>query len=473
MRSYFVLLTLLAACFFGGLLHAQITLAQQEQVAQIAADTLAKTGAPSASIAIVENGRVVYAHAFGLAHVQPDVMAQAAMAYPIGSISKQFTASAVMMLQQDGKLSVDDPVSKYFPQLTRAGEVRLRNLLTMTSGYEDYAPEDYTIPAWLDPTAPLAIVNEWAKKPLDFAPGSDRQYSNTNYVLLALIVEKVSGEPFAQFIRERVLAPAHVDNAFNAYTDRHKLQVTGYVSDALQPVREQPLEANGWYFGDGDLAMPAASLAQWDICMMSRCLLTARSYAEQETPFHFTAGPKSGQDSGYGFGIYVSESNGLVKFEHSGEVGGFVAENVVYPQQQAAIVVLTNEVASSAAGMIAAELAPMVLGPAMPKPPAQVKDSFVPQLRQILTGLAQGRIDRALFTANCNAYFDTAAIQDYEHELAPLGALTELERTRTSRRGGMDFAEYRATFRQGTVLKLTVYLRPDGKIEQLLVVGKG
>ncbi len=143
-------------------LLAATTVAQAQQlppdtaakVATLAQKVLADSGVPSASIGIVQDNHIVYTHAFGLARVTPPLPAEAAMAYPIGCISKQFTATAVLILQQQGKLSLQDPVSKYFPELTRSHDVKIINLLTHTSGYQDYAPQDYTIPAWKAPRRP-------------------------------------------------------------------------------------------------------------------------------------------------------------------------------------------------------------------------------------------------------------------------------------------------------------------------------
>ena len=452
--------------------HAQVSPDTESKVAAIAERVLHDTGVPSASIAFAQNGKVVYAKAFGLARVAPAVAAEPSMAYPIGSISKQFTASAVLLLAQQGKLSLDDKVARFYPELTRANDVSLRNLLTMTSGYQDFAPQDYIIPAWLKATDPSAIVHEWATKPLDFEPGTEWQYSNTNYVLVALIVQKVSGQPFAEFIRQHVLTPAGIEHVVDTYAERDKLRVTGYVSFALQPVREQPLEGNGWYFGDGDLAMPASSLVAWDLCMVCQCLLSPASYTAMETPFLYTSGKDKGKDSQYGLGIRVVTRDGVHYFEHGGEVGGFVAENIVFPERNAAIAVLTNEVASSAASQIAKEIMPLVLGDVSQSKPAEVVDPFADKLKLIMAGLAQGHIDHSLFTANAISYFDALALADFKAELAPLGVVTAVTRTRTSLRGGMTFGLYRVTFANGTTLLVDDYVQPDGKIEQLLIVGK-
>jgi CubicO group peptidase (beta-lactamase class C family) len=449
--------------------HSQLTPDTEAKVAAAAEKVLHDTGVPSASVGIAQNGKVIYARAFGLATITPPKPATASMAYPIGSISKQFTATAALLLQQEGKLSLDDKVSKYFPELTRANEVSLRNLMTMTSGYEDDLPQDYIIPALRRPTTPEKVIHEWATKPLDFDPGSQWQYSNTNYAIVALIVQKVAGVPFAQFLRERVLAPLELQGVFNTYTQREKLEVTGYVSNAMAPPRVLPLEAPGWYVGDGDLAMPASTLLAWDIAIMHQSLLSPASYKELETPFVLT----TGVSSGYGLGVRIRMRNGHRELEHGGEVGGYVAENAVYPDDGVAIVVLTNQVASTAAGEIVNALTPLVIpAAAAPTAAATPTDTFAPQLTAILSGLQQGHIDRALLTPNCTAYFDADTLADFQSTLAPLGTVVSATRTNSSPRGGMVFSGYRVAFSGGTTVLVSVALKPDGKIEQLLVIGK-
>lgn len=449
---------------------AQISADLQAKIADIANGSLKQTGVPSASIAIAEHGKIVYAQAFGLANVAPAVPAKPEMAYPIGSVSKQFTAQALLLLQQRGKLSIDDPVSKYFPSFTRANEVTLRNLMTMTSGYEDFAPQDYIIPAWRKSIDPLKNATEWATKPLDFDPGTDWQYSNTNYVILGLVIEKVSGEPLMQFMRKNLLDPLQLKGVFNSYIQRENLKVTGYVSYALAPVRVQPLEGDGWYFGDGDLAMPASTLASWDIGIMEQKLLSVESYKQFETPFVL----KNGANSNYGLGIFVRSVNGHREYEHSGEVGGYVSENMVLPDDLdgLAIVVLTNEVASRAAHDIGRDVATLLVPTLKAASQGHSQDTLLPTLKSLLTQLQQGTIDRNALTANCNDYFSADALLDFQHTLAPLGQLTDLVRASTQQRGGMTGSLYRATYSNGVKLTISTYTKPDGKIEQLLITAR-
>ena len=137
------------------------------------------------------------------------------MRYSIGSISKQFTAAALLMLQEQGKLSLDDKVGKYIPDLTRANEVTIRQLLSHTSGYQDYWPQDYVMPGMLKPVTAQQIMDTWAKKPLDFDPGTKWQYSNTNYVIAGAIAEKVAGMPLWQFLEQRIFKPLGMSSAYD------------------------------------------------------------------------------------------------------------------------------------------------------------------------------------------------------------------------------------------------------------------
>ncbi len=123
----------------------------------VAAEVLKSTGVPSASVAVVQGGKVAYVKAYGMARLDPPMTAEPAMQYSIGSISKQFTATMVLLLMQDGKLKLDDPVGKYLPELTRANEVTIRQVLSMTSGYQDFWPEDYVMTSMMKPTTPQQI----------------------------------------------------------------------------------------------------------------------------------------------------------------------------------------------------------------------------------------------------------------------------------------------------------------------------
>ncbi len=488
--------TLAALLIASGTFHAQaFTPAQRGQIDQAVKRVMEETQVPSVSVGISRGQKIVYAQAFGEAVLPRNVAvastvnsrlalsqettkavpATAEMAYPIGSISKQFTAACVLLLQERGALRLDDPVSKWFPQLTRANDITLRNLLTHTSGYSDYAPQDYTIPLWTRTGDPQALVNLWASKPLDFDPGTKWQYSNTNFVLAALIVEKASGQRFHDFLWQNVIVPLKLQGVLDLDTDRAQLRVRGYERHALGPLRPAILEAPGWYYGDAELAMPVATLLAWDESIVHRTLLKPASYDALETEFRL----KNGTGSGYGLGVKVQRlSSGKRVITHSGEVGGFVSNNVVALDDDICFAALTNEEAH-AAKLVTAAITPMLLGvssttghASATKPLPSASAATVQaeaQAQTILTSLQEEDLDPALFTGNANFYFNPETLADYSSSLAPLGEVRSVQQTSEELRGGMTFRNFNVQFAKGHPLTLSTYTTPSGILEQFIV----
>ncbi len=428
-----------------------------------ARSVLAATGVPSASVAVVMDGRIAYRQAYGTARLAPPSAASSSMRYAVGSVSKQFTATAVVMLAQEGKLSLSDPVSRYVPGLTRGDEVTVRELLSHTSGYQDYWPQDYVMPNMLVPTTAEHILDGWAKKPLDFDPGTQWQYSNTNYVIAGRIIEQLSGMPLMQFLQTRIFAPLGMHSIADVNAGRlGETDAIGYYRHALGPLRPAPKEAAGWLFAAGELAMTAPDLAQWDISLIDRRLLSPAWYDTLTAPVLL----KNGTDTHYALGIFIGGTPGHRVWEHSGEVSGFTSEDIVLPDARAAVVVLTNQDASTAAGQIGQRVG-RLLAPSAAAATGPDDARVAASVRTILTGLQQGRLDRSLFTDNANAYFTEEAIHDYASSLGPLGAPDQFCQTGRDERGGMTFHSYLAAFPTRAVA-ITTYQMPDGKLEQYL-----
>src|SRR5437868_3756382 len=262
----FVVIVLLAGASMSAAAQTQLAPELRAKIDQLAADVLTKSGVPSASVAVVKDGRIAYVKAYGDARLEAHTPAAPEMRYSIGSISKQFTATAILLLQEQGKLSLDDKVSKYIPDLTRANEVTIRQLLSHTSGYQDYWPQDYVPPFMLTTVTAKNILDRWARIPLDFDPGTKWQYSNTNFVIAGLIVEKASGMKFLDFLTKNIFTPLQMKSVMNI--DQETLtqtDATGYLRYALGPPRIAPKEGKGWLFAAGELAMPTGDLAKWDI----------------------------------------------------------------------------------------------------------------------------------------------------------------------------------------------------------------
>ncbi|HVC46703.1 MAG TPA: serine hydrolase domain-containing protein [Terracidiphilus sp.] len=456
-RSLALLVCLAAATFASAQTVSTLDPATRAQIDRIATQVLKQTGVPSASLAVVQHGKLVYTHAYGLARLQPPQPATPSMRYAIGSISKQFTAAAILLLQQQGKLSLNDPVGKYIPGLTDGDTVTLREILSHTSGYQDYWPEDYVMTPMMKPTTAQRILDTWAKKPLDFAPGTQWQYSNTNFVIAGAIVEKITGQPLMQFLAQHIFRPLKMQSVWNV--DQNQLtrsDATAYYRHALGPLRVAPPEGPNWMFAAGELAMTAHDLALWDISLIDRSILSPASYDEMFTPVLLT----DGKNPHYGLGVQVVDLDGHRAIEHSGEVSGFVSDNVVLEEDGAAVAVLTNQDANGAASTIARLAVPVVAR--IPLKPAEQ------QALDLYRGLQHGRIRRSLLAPNLNNYFTAQAIADYQHSLAPLGEPLSLRQTREALRGGMTFRAFDIVY-PGKTLRLTTYTYPDGKLEQYLI----
>ncbi len=455
--TLFFLITLAASLAVQAQTVDTIDPAIKSKIDRIAAQVLDQTGVPSASVAIVKGGKLVYTHAYGQGRLQPPTPATPEMRYSIGSISKQFTAAAILILQQQGKLSLDDPIGNYVPGLTQGNIVTIREILSHTSGYQDFWPEDYVMTPMLKPETAQQILDTWAKKPLDFEPGTQWQYSNTNYVVAGEIVEKVSGQKLMDFLTEHIFRPLGMKSVWNS--DQKQLtqaDATGYHRYALGPLRVAPKEGRGWMFAAGELAMTAHDLALWDESLIAETILKPESYKEMFTEVKL----KDGKGTHYGLGVEVVDRDGHRSIDHSGEVSGFVSDNEVLVDNGAAVAVLTNQMAANAASAIARLAAPIVAGFPLSAPEQQALD--------IYRGLQQGRLDRSLLAPNLNDYFTAQAVADFQSSLGPLGEPLIFHQTRESLRGGMTFRAFEIVY-PGKHLTLTTYTYPDGKLEQYLI----
>ena len=319
------------------------------------------------------------------------------------------------------------------------------------------------MPMMLQPVTAQKILDTWARKPLDFEPGTKWQYSNTNYVIAGLIVEKASGEPLLQFLQQKVFTPLNMKSV--ADTDKAKLgdtDPTGYQRYALGPPHPAPKEGSGWLFAAGELAMPAEDLAKWDVSIINQKLMKPASYREFETEILL----KNGLGTRYGLGVNVSSEFGHRSLSHGGEVMGFTSENVIFPDERVAVVVLTNQDASDTSGAIARSITPLLLASDDPATPEKLA-----QARKIFEGLQHGTIDRSLFTDNANFYFNEQALKDFASSLGPLGIPEEFVQLSQGLRGGMKLRVYAIKFPK-TELSASIYEMPDGKLEQYQIAAQ-
>lgn len=446
-RPIFALLALLAAT---PALAVPLTAEQKARIDTLVAETLKATGVASASIAVVTDGKLDYARAYGEQR-KDGAPASTAARYPVASVSKQFTAAALLLLAEDGKLAMTDRVSKYLPGLTDADKISIGQLLSHTAGYRDYWPQDFGFPAMYAPVTAQAILDKWAKAPLDYVPGSKYQYSNTGYVAAGLIAEKLAGEPLASFEQKRIFAPLGM-NVVQAETGLQASDASGFQRFALGPVRAVRPTAPGWGFAAGDLAMTPTDIAKWNIARLNRSLLKPASWALQETSL-------TPADSGvaYGLGVRLKPNAGHRSVEHDGGWEGFRSTNRVYPDDRAAVTVFVNSDFSDGLASIGDGIARILFD--------QPDDSATP--RALFAMLQSGKIDRSRFTENGNFYFSPTTLGDYATSLAPLGTPVSITRIgKPALRGGLTIETFTLAFPNQKLLAVLRAEPDSGKIEQ-------
>ncbi len=441
-----------------------LTPAEQTAIDKLVAKTLEKTSVPAASIAVVRDGKIVLAKAYGKASDRLGP-ATSTMPFQIASNSKQFIASALQLLEDDGKLDLNDRVSKFAPEVTRAGDMTIRQLLNHTSGLQDYWPQDFDFAAMATPTDPKGIIARWGKKPLDYEPGTRWQYSNTGYVVAGQIIEKASGMPLMAFLAKRIfkplgMAPLNIDDSNTpAFPAGHHRFVTG-------PVRAAKAPARGWLYSAGELSMTAADLARWDIARLNRTLLSRDDWEDQEAPTIL----KDGTTTGYGLGVSGGIASGRRFINHGGESTGFLSQNTVYPDSRAAIVVLTNADFGNVTDPLTAGIADIVI----PKAAATTsgEGDRVADATALFAMLRGGIVDRSKLTENGNFYFNDTALGDYGSSLSHLGDPTAVELLRPPRlRGGFVNRAFRVRFEGDKSVVISTYaeLGANGRWEQFIV----
>jgi len=459
-RCCYVLLGLLTFLSVTASLAATLDTQSVEKIVRAELKTLQ---VPSASVAIVLDSHVAYTEAFGLDQLNTARPATKSARYEIGSISKQFLATALLMLQEQGKLSLDDKAAKYLPDLGPASDVTLRQLLSHTAGLRDYYPQDYVFTRMLSPISRQELLDTWARQPLDFQPGTRWQYSNTGYTVAGVIFEKVSGESLFGFLHQHVFIPLRMDSVVNV--DEENLRpsdAVGYTRAALGPVHPALREGKGWMFAAGELAMTAEDLARWDISIIDQSLMKPASYRQLETETMLA----NGIGTGYALGLGVRMTSERRVLRHGGGTSGFISMNVIYPDQRAAIVVLTNSDSADAAGAIATKLADVVFEYTSPIDKARRDEA-----RRIFDGLRQGQLDRSLLTKNASAYFTPSTVEDIAHGLAPLGPVNSFKLVSVGTRGGLDSRRYEISLAKRD-LALVTRAQPDGKLEQYVIFAR-
>ncbi|MBX7103410.1 MAG: beta-lactamase family protein [Gemmataceae bacterium] len=418
------------------------------------------------SVAIVRDGKVVLAKGFGKTAISGGDPVTVNTPFAIGSVTKQFACASVFLLAEDGKLTVRDKVSKFCPDLTRASDISLLDCMNHVSGYPDYYPLDFLDRRMRKVISADNLLREYAGGKLDFEPGARFSYSNTGYILLGRVVEKVGGEPFPQFLDRRVFQPLKMTHSKCDPNPTEAGLARGHTSVLLGPTESAEPEAAGWLHAAGGIYSTASDLATWDLALMSGQVLRPESWRLMTAPR--TLG--NGKVSDYGCGLSSAKVNGEIVLQHNGAVSGFHAYNAMIPRTRSAVIVLSNaEHIDSAA--LHRELLQLLIKE-QGKKEVTIPAVQGPSLREtcidFFKQLQAGKVDRASLGEEFSLYLTDARIETSKARLAAMGSPTKAEVESTGERGGMEAARVRLICPQGTV-KVNIFRSPDGKIQQFLL----
>lgn len=298
-----------------------------------------KPGAPGVTVIVTRDGSLLFRKAYGLANVEKNIALKPEMALRVGSVTKQFTAAAIMLLTEQGKLAISDEIGKYLPDFqSRGHSVTIENLLTHTSGIANYT----ALPKFPSVMKMGATVGEaisfFKEATPEFTPGERFSYSNSNYFLLGAIIEIVSGMPYADFMEQHIFRPLQLVNTKIETDALLDAPVVGY-TQARRKVVSAPYYSMSWPYAAGALRTTVDDLALWDRAITEGKLLKPEFWQRMTTSYKLNA---TGIATGYGYGWFIRKVRHRKVIEHGGDIGGFSADAMRFPREGLFIAVLAN-----------------------------------------------------------------------------------------------------------------------------------
>jgi len=295
---------------------------------------------PGCEVLVAKHGQVIYKKAFGSANLELQVPVATDMVFNIGSITKQFTAVAILQLVEQGKISLDDSLQKYVPDFPSKGHtITIEHLLTHTSGIQDYLQIDYSgqnMERW--DYKPKQIIDSFKNRSLNFTPGTRFSYSNSGYFLLGYIIEKVTGKSYQSYIVNNLFKPLGLthtcfDNDNNIIPGR----VNGYQQEDAG-FKNTEYWSPTIEYAAGGLISNVDDLLRWHNGLYSYQILKKKTLQKAFAPFHLT----DGTTAGYGYGWFLKTINGIQSIEHSGGLPGFKTNEIYYPAEDVFIAIMCN-----------------------------------------------------------------------------------------------------------------------------------
>lgn len=295
--------------------------------------------APGAAVLISKDGKVIFRKGYGLADVEKKVPIQPDMIFRLGSITKQFTAAGILLLVEQGKISLDDEISKFLPEYpTRGKKITIEHLLTHTSGIKSYTGMGGFRAKMQQDTTPIELVDFFKNEPMDFDPGTEWRYNNSGYVLLGVIIEKVSGKSYGQYVYDHIFKPLGMKHSFYG-TEEASVpnRALGHSGDGKEVTYSAPMSMTLPYAA-GALLSNVDDLAIWNRAMASGKLLKPATWKRAFTPYVLS----NGKPTTYGYGLEIEQLHGEEVIQHGGGINGFVTMGYWLPKQNIFIAILTN-----------------------------------------------------------------------------------------------------------------------------------
>jgi CubicO group peptidase (beta-lactamase class C family) len=452
---------------------------QSQSVDDYLAQEMKAQHIPGLALGVYRNGEIVKAQGYGLANVELNVPVKPETIFQSGSVGKQFAATAVMMLVEEGKVGLDDAITKYFPGAPDAwNNIKVRNLLSHTSGLAEYESDERT-----GPSGPFYLrldftEDELLKKaealPFDFQPGEKWSYRNTNYLLLGFLIRKVTGEFYGDYLQERIFKPL----GMNATRIISEADIIPNRAAGYQLVKGE-LKNQDWVSptfnstADGALYFTVLDLAKWDAALCTEKLVKKSSLDQMWTVAKLNDGKPN--KSNYGFAWTIDQMNGHRVIEHGGAWQGFTTYIARYVDDKLTVVVLTNlDSAHSNPGRIAHHVAGLYVPALMPpelKPIEDKEPQVTAFFREVLQKIAEGKADPEWFTPDRRKELFPDRIKALGEFVKSLGALKSLDLVERKEEDGLPAYTYRAAFSDRTML-LRLTLSPDGKIAGMRLVSE-
>ncbi|WP_246464458.1 serine hydrolase domain-containing protein [Undibacterium seohonense] len=413
---------------------------------------------PGVSLVVVKDGKIVREKGYGLANVEHQVGVKPETIFQSGSVGKQFTAALILLLEQDGKLSLKDPVSKYLSNTPEAWKnITIEHLLTHTSGLGDpYQTIDFR-----KDYSDQELIDLEATIPMLFQPGERWSYSNMGYHLLGFICNKAGGKFYGDQLRERIFQPLGMSTRIINERDMIMHRAAGYDLVKGEWKNQEWVSPKLNTTADGSLYLTARDLAKWDIALMGNSPLNEAQKRASWTPVKLN----DGKTHPYGYGWEIVQVNGHKKIAHGGAWQGFTTSIDRYVDDKLSVIVLTNRSGSSPqkiANIVAADYVP-VLKVERPRAITDPEPVLTKHLQTIVQHISDGSIQAAVFDEKMAAFLFPDLIKEAGVKLKASGSLDRLELLSREVDGEMKRLRYRLVFKKESYI-MNFRINAEGKI---------